>query len=95
VFDVGGAKMFPSAYEIFGPAGLDVLLAGMVDEDAREDWAAEVAVPTAHLEAHGYVVCDPDLEGVYVDLLGVTDVISGSKNWSACAASRARRIRPS
>jgi putative ATP-dependent endonuclease of OLD family len=74
VLDLGGAKMFGSAYEIFGPAGFGVQMAGMVDEDARSDWAAEVGVVPADLETNGYVVCDPDLEGVYVDSLGTAAV---------------------
>jgi putative ATP-dependent endonuclease of OLD family len=74
VLDLGGAKMFGSAYEIFGPAGFCVQMAGMVDEDARADWAAEIGVAPADLEAQGYVVCAPDLEGVYVDALGASAV---------------------
>lgn len=74
VLDLGGAKMFGSAYEIFGPAGFGVQMAGMVDEDARADWATEVGVPPATLESQGYVVCDPDLEGVYVNALGTAAV---------------------
>lgn len=76
VLDLGGAKMFGSAFEIFGPGGFDARLAGMVDEDARADWAAAVGVAPPDLEAQGYVVCDPDLEGVYVDALGVADTLA-------------------
>ncbi|MEO1057486.1 MAG: AAA family ATPase [Actinomycetota bacterium] len=76
VLDLGGAKMFSSAYEIFGPAGFGVQMAGMVDEDARADWAAEVGVAPAVLESQGYVVCDPDLEGEYVSSLGTATVTS-------------------
>lgn len=86
VLDLGGAKMFDSAYEIFGPAGFGVQMAGMVDEDARADWAAEVGVAPADLEAEGYVVCDPDLEGVYVNALGtgtVTAMLLASPKISA------------
>jgi putative ATP-dependent endonuclease of OLD family len=75
VFDLDGAKLFPLAYELFGPTGFNLKLTGMVDEDARETWAAAVGVDPADLEAAGYIVCDPDLEGVYIDTLGVDIVI--------------------
>ena len=76
VFDLDGAKLFPFAYEVFGPAGFDLKLTGLVDEDARETWATAVGVAPAALEAAGYVVCDPDLEGVYIDTLGIGTVIA-------------------
>lgn len=76
VFDLDGAKLFPFAYELFGPAGFDLRLTGLVDEDARDVWAGAVGVDPVDLEASGYTVCDPDLEGVYIDTLGVDGVIS-------------------
>jgi putative ATP-dependent endonuclease of OLD family len=76
VFDLDGAKLFPFAYDVFGPGGFDLRLTGLVDEDARAIWASAVGVDPADLEAAGYVVCDPDLEGVYIDTLGVGTVIA-------------------
>ncbi|MFP5327844.1 MAG: ATP-dependent endonuclease [Acidimicrobiia bacterium] len=76
VFDLDGAKLFPFAYDVFGPGGFDLKLTGLVDEDARGTWASAVGVGPADLEAAGYVVCDPDLEGVYIDTLGVGTVIA-------------------
>lgn len=76
VFDLDGAKLFPFAYEVFGPGGFDLKLTGLVDEDARGTWAAAVGIDPTHLEAAGYVVCDPDLEGVYIDTLGLDTVIA-------------------
>jgi hypothetical protein len=76
VFDLDGANLFPFAYELFGPAGFDLKLTGLVDEDARGLWAGAVGVDPADLDAAGYVVCDPDLEGVYIDTLGVSTVIA-------------------
>ncbi|MGK0155702.1 MAG: putative ATP-dependent endonuclease of OLD family [Neolewinella sp.] len=76
VFDLDGAKLFPFAYDVFGPGGFDLKLAGLVDEDARAIWAGAVGVAPADLETKGYVVCDPDLEGVYIDTLGVGTVIA-------------------
>lgn len=75
VFDLGGAGLFGLAYTVFGPQGFDLSLNGLVDEDARAKWAAAVGVVPAGLEAAGYLVCDPDLEGVYIDTLGVPVVI--------------------
>jgi putative ATP-dependent endonuclease of OLD family len=75
VFDLGGAGLFGLAHTVFGPQGFNIPLNGLVDEDARETWAAAVGVAPAGLEAAGYPVCDPDLEGVYIDALGVTVVI--------------------
>ena len=76
VLDLGGAGLFSNAYRIFGPGGFDVPLCGLVDEDARAAWADEVGVAPDDLQAHGYVVCDPDLEGVYIDALGVDVVLA-------------------
>jgi len=76
VFDLDGAKLFPFAYDVFGPGGFDLKLTGIVDEDARATWATAVGVDPTDLESAGYVVCDPDLEGVYIDSLGVGAVIA-------------------
>lgn len=76
IFELDGTKLFPTAYKLFGPSGFDLHLVGLLDEDARSDWANEIGVVAADLETAGYVVCDPDLEGVYIDALGV-DVVIG------------------
>jgi len=75
VFDLGGAKLFPFAFDLFGPPGFDLKLTGLVDEDARDTWAEAVGVAPTDLEDAGYVVCDPDLEGAYIDILGVDATI--------------------
>ena len=61
LFDIGGAGLFSVAYPVFGPAGFDVSIVGMLDEDAREDWADELGIASADLESAAYVVCNPDL----------------------------------
>lgn len=76
VFDLEGSKLFPMAYKLFGPQGFDLHLIGLLDEDAREDWAREIGIAGADLESAGYVVCDPDLEGAYIDAFGVEVVLS-------------------
>lgn len=76
IFDLDGAGLFTVAYDLFGPVGFDLPLTGLVDEDARADWADKIGVAPGDLEKAGYVVCDPDLEGVYVDALGVSAVLA-------------------
>jgi putative ATP-dependent endonuclease of OLD family len=69
-FELDGSGFFSTAYSFFGPAGFDVPIVGLLDEDAREDWASSIGVVADDLESSGYVVCWPDLEGLYVDALG-------------------------
>lgn len=76
LFDLEGASLFPMAYKVFGPPGFNLPLNGLVDEDARVLWAATVGVAPGDLENAGYVVCDPDLEAVYIDMLGVDAIIT-------------------
>jgi putative ATP-dependent endonuclease of OLD family len=76
LFELDGSGLFPTAYKVFGPPGFDLPLNGLLDEDARVAWADAVGIAPADLESEGYVVCDPDLEGVYVDALGVDVVIA-------------------
>jgi putative ATP-dependent endonuclease of OLD family len=74
LFELGGASLFPMVYRVLGPPGFDLPLTGLVDEDARASWAETVRVRPAGLEATGFIVSDPDLEGVYIDRLGVAVV---------------------
>lgn len=75
VFDLGGADKFVNAYAAFGPPGFGVRIFGLVDEDHRESWAKVLGVAPLDLEAKGYRVCTPDLEGEIVNELGATRVI--------------------
>lgn len=76
VFELGGKGLFPTAYSFFGPAGFDIPLLGLLDEDARDEWAFEVGVAAADLEGAGFRVCGADLEEVYVDAIGPGSVIA-------------------
>lgn len=76
IFELNGSGLFSLAYGLFGPDGFDLPLSGLTDEDARQDWADVVGVNSADLEAAGYVVCDPDLEGAYIRSLGVAPVVA-------------------
>lgn len=71
LFDLEGKNQFPLAYRLFGPTGFNLHLVGLLDEDARESWAEEIGVAQDDLGTAGYIVCDPDLEGMYIDALGV------------------------
>lgn len=76
VFEMDGAGLFKRAYELFGPLGFGLPIFGLLDEDARSSWAKVLQVEPQDLgDEDGYTICDPDLEGVYVDKLGVTRVL--------------------
>ena len=71
VFELDGSGFFSTAYSFFGPAGFDLPIMGLLDHDAKEDWSKSIGIAPDDLESAGYVVCDPDLEGLYVGTLGV------------------------
>jgi putative ATP-dependent endonuclease of OLD family len=75
IFELDGSAFFGKAYGMFGPTGFDLPLSGMLDEDSRSLWADAVGIPAASLESKGFVVCDPDLEGLYVASLGSVRVM--------------------
>jgi putative ATP-dependent endonuclease of the OLD family len=71
LFELDGAEMFPTANRIFGTPGFDLPLCGLVDSDAADKWAKELGIDRTALEASNIIECVPDLEGAYVDALGV------------------------
>ncbi|MFJ8932019.1 ATP-dependent nuclease [Streptomyces sp. NPDC102364] len=71
IVELGGCRNFPSVYRLLGPEGFAVPLFGITDEDAREDWAEAVGSAPEDLESHGYFVCQPDLEGLYSNVMGL------------------------
>ncbi len=75
IFELDGVGFFATAYAFFGPAGFGLPVAGVVDEDARADVAAEVGVAAGDLEAAGIYVCTSDLEDHYVRGLGAPRVL--------------------
>lgn len=75
VLELGGSGLFRVAYQLLGPAGFDVPVFGLLDEDARVEWAGILGIDPADLEGAGYQVCAPDLEGLYIDTLGIPAVI--------------------
>ena len=76
VFELNGAAFFRRAYLLLGPAGFDVPMTGLVDRDSAGKWAAEIGVEETNLHTRGFDVSDPDLEGMYVNALGVDVVVS-------------------
>jgi putative ATP-dependent endonuclease of OLD family len=74
IFELEGKDQFRFAHKLFGRPGFDLPLLGLLDEDARRSWAAEVGCQPADLERQGYAICKPDLEGEYVAALGVIRV---------------------
>lgn len=76
ILDLGGAGRIKLALSVFGPEGLDVDLAGLVDADHEENWIKELGragfevTDRTTLAAADFFVCDPDLEDVLVAALG-------------------------
>jgi putative ATP-dependent endonuclease of OLD family len=71
LLELDGADMFPTANKIFGAPGFDLPLYGLVDSDAADKWAKELGIDRTALEASNIIECVPDLEGAYVEALGV------------------------
>ena len=78
---MGGSKNVRYAADRFGPAGLDLRLAGLVDAPEEGDYrralerAGQTLGPTpADLEHLGFFVCKADLEDELIRALGPTRV---------------------
>jgi putative ATP-dependent endonuclease of OLD family len=76
IVELGGAGSFKAAYRLFGPAGFDIDLMGMVDEDHETEWATEMGVAVSLLTSNNIFVCRKDLESEYVAALGVQRTIT-------------------
>ena len=82
VVPIGGAHAIGAALERFGPAGLDVKLAGLCDAGEEGAYARGLeraglgsALDRSGMEALGFYVCDADLEHELVRALGVDAVL--------------------
>ena len=72
ILELDGSSLFPRAYRLFGPDGFNLPISGLLDEDARVDWAEAIGYSPADIESDPrFQICVPSLEGVYVDCLGV------------------------
>jgi len=67
-----GAGDMGAIHTLFGPAGFNVPLSLLVDEDAEADTAAKLGVAVADLNANGVWVSRTDLEDEYVAALGAS-----------------------
>lgn len=103
VLELGGSGLFRVANQLLGTDAFDVPMFGLVDEDARAEWAGILGVAPGGIESVGYRVCDPDLEGLYVDALGVPRVlelllasplISEASMLSSCGVAAVGDITP-
>lgn len=67
---VRGADNFSNAYRLFGPAGFDVALLTLVDEQEASIVANDLGCTEADLDSRGVLICRADLEDEYVRGLG-------------------------
>ena len=76
VLPIGGAQAIGRFVARYGPQGLDVRLAGLVDAGEEGDFrrALERAGLGSDLERLGFYVCTPDLEAELIRALGGDEV---------------------
>src|SRR3954447_2575864 len=81
VVAIGGAQSIGRALRHYGPAGLDVRLAGLCDAGEERDFSRGLAVAgfgaglgRPELEQLGFYVCVADLEDELIRALGVATV---------------------
>ncbi|WP_230205344.1 ATP-dependent nuclease [Parafrankia elaeagni] len=67
---VRGASNFSSAYRLFGPAGFDVALLTLVDEQEASIVAKDLGCTEADLDSRGVLICRADLEDECVRGIG-------------------------
>ena len=75
VFELESADFLETARELFGPGGLGIDHLGLVDIDHEESWAEVLDLNPSEMADAGFYVAAPDLEGMYVDALGVERTI--------------------
>jgi hypothetical protein len=78
---IGGAKNFASFLQMFGPTGLDVLLAGLCDAAEEGDFQRGLEraglgsnLTRTEMESLGFYVCVEDLEEELIRSLGAAAV---------------------
>ena len=81
VVPIGGTKSIHEFLRLFGPAGLDVDLAGLCDAGEERDFLRGLEragmgtnLTRADIEGLGFYVCDLDLEDELIRALGATAV---------------------
>lgn len=96
VLDLGSAAQFPTAFELFGPAGFGLKVLGACDSDAITSWARTVGCPPTELPALGFFESSPDLEGEYVRAFGtarMASVLAGSPAIGASSLTQSCGVR--
>ncbi len=83
VVPIGGAQAIARALERYGPAGLDVRLAGLCDAGQERDFRRALErtglgsdLDRNGMEALGFYVCDADLEDELIRALGADMVLT-------------------
>ena len=81
IVPIGGAQAIGNALARYGPAGLDVRLAGLCDAGEERHWRSALEhaglgadLTRAAMETLGFFVCDADLEDELIRALGSTRV---------------------
>ena len=82
VVPIGGAQAIARYLRAYGPAGLDVRLAGLCDAGEAREFARGLeraglgsSLDRAAMERLGFYVCEPDLEAELIRALGVDAVL--------------------
>lgn len=79
--ETDGAGDMGAIIKLFGKSGFDIPMSMLIDADATKATSERLGVPENELHLHSTWISDPDLEGVYVSVLGSAAV------WSALASS--------
>jgi len=81
VVPIGGAQAVGLFLRVYGPAGLDVRLAGLCDAGEERDFQRGLeragfpaGLTRTQMEGHGFYVCVADLEDELIRALGTTAV---------------------
>jgi putative ATP-dependent endonuclease of OLD family len=75
VVELNGAGGIVQAHRLFGPAGFNIGMAGLVDEDKEENWAKAFGVSKAELPACNVFIARADLEDEYVSAMTVRELL--------------------
>lgn len=83
VVAIGGAQAIRNALDLFGPRGVGAKVAGLCDAAEERHFARALerlghgaGLTRGSMEALGFFVCDPDLEGELVQAVG-PDAVEG------------------
>lgn len=75
VFALDGSDKFSHVLKIVGPAGFQLPICGLCDEDRENSWAGNLNLRPRDLASAGFFVARSDLEHEYVRALGTEAVV--------------------